>query len=286
MGEPGTSVSQDTTGAARRDTIWYKAPMPGTPTPDLVVHDEGPVRWIRFSRPERKNALTRAMYQAAADALAEAQQEGRIRAVVFAGEGGAFTSGNDLVDFAQDPPTSEDTPVFRFLLALVRAEKPVLAAVEGPAVGIGTTMLLHCDLVAAGRSARFHLPFVRLGLCPEGASSLLLPRQAGFARASKWLLLGEPFGAVEAAEAGIVTEVTEDGGAEAAARRMAEAVAELAPSAVRETKALLRAPMRERIEEVLRAEGARFLARLRSPEAKEAFAAFFARRKPDFSKFE
>ncbi len=254
--------------------------------PELSVRDEDRIRWIRFCRPARKNALTRAMYQGAADALEDAERDGRIRAVVFAGEGGVFTSGNDLADFAKDPPASEDTPVFRFLLALVRAEKPVLAAVEGPAVGIGTTMLLHCDLVAAGASARFHLPFVRLGLCPEGASSLLLPRQAGFARASKWLLLGEPFGPREAYEAGIVTEITEDGAADQAAAKMARAVADLAPAAVRQTKALLRAPVRERIEAVLHAEGARFLERLRSPEAKEAFAAFFERRPPDFSRFE
>ncbi len=259
--------------------------MAQDPSPDLRIEDEGAVRWIRFDRPERKNALTRAMYAAAAEALSQADDDPAVRAVAFAGAGGVFTSGNDLADFAKDPPRSKDTPVFRFLLALVRAKKPVLAAVEGPAVGIGTTMLLHCDLVTAGRSARFHMPFVRLGLCPEGASSFFVPRQAGFARAARWLLLGEPFGAEDARDAGFVAEVTDDGGAEAALRALADDLVTLPPAAVRETKALLRAPVREAVEAALHREGARFLERLRSPEAQEAFAAFFARRTPDFSRF-
>ena len=259
--------------------------MPATdPSTDLHVTRLGPVLEIRFDRPKRKNALTQEMYRLAAEALAEAESDPAVRAVLFSGAGGVFTSGNDLQDFAQSPPTSPDTPVLRFLQALVGAGKPLVAAVEGPAVGIGTTMLLHCDLVYAAPSARFRLPFVNLGLCPEGASSLLLPRMMGHARAAELLLLGEAFSATHAHEVGIVTAVVEDD-VLAHARARVQELAALAPAAVRATKALMKRADAGAVEEALHGEAEVFLARLRSPEAAEAFKAFFERRAPDFSTF-
>jgi enoyl-CoA hydratase/carnithine racemase len=240
---------------------------------------------VEFARAEKKNALTVAMYAAIADALVGAAGDAGVRAVLVHGARGCFTAGNDLKDFLEQPPQGEGSPVFRFLREISTFPKPLIAAVSGPAVGIGTTMLLHCDLVYAAPEARFHLPFVPLGLAPEAGSSFLLPYIAGYQRAAELLLLGRPFDAEKALAAGIVTEIVPEEELLEYARDAALGVAALPPAAVRETKALMKSGFAARTAEALRAEGAVFRERLASPEAKEAMTAFFEKRKPDFSRF-
>ena len=247
------------------------------------------VATIEIARPEKKNALTVAMYQAMADALRAADADASVRAVLISGQPGIFTSGNDLEDFMQRPPGSgsgnDESPVFRFMRALIDCDKPVVAAVTGAAIGIGTTMLLHCDLVYVSDEARLAMPFVGLGLVPEFGSSLLLPQRIGQARAAEKLLLGDPFTGAEAVELGLANAVLPAGEVANHARRVAERFNALPPGAVRETKRLLRAPQAEATFMAIRTEGELFAARLRSPEAMEAFQAFFQKRKPDFSRF-
>ncbi len=240
---------------------------------------------IEIARPEKKNALTQAMYTAMAEALEAANTDAGVRAVLITGQPGIFTSGNDIDDFMQRPPQGEDTSVARFMRALLDCDKPVVAAVTGAAVGIGTTLLLHCDLVYVSDEARLAMPFVSLGLVPEYASSLVLPALIGHVKASEKLMLGEPFTGSDAVDCGIANAVLPAGEVVNHARRMAERFNALAPGAVADTKRLMRAPLRARIREVMAAEGALFGQRLRSPEATEAFQAFFQKRKPDFSKF-
>lgn len=240
---------------------------------------------IEIARPEKKNALTQAMYTAMAAALEGASADAGVRSVLITGQPGIFTSGNDIEDFMQRPPQGDDTPVARFMRALLDCDKPVVAAVTGAAVGIGTTLLLHCDLVYVSDEARLAMPFVSLGLVPEYASSLILPALMGHAQAAEKLMLGEPFTGSEAVDCGIANAVLPAGEVVNHARRMAERFNSLAPGAVADTKRLMRAPQRARIREVMAAEGALFGQRLRSPEAQEAFQAFFQKRKPDFSKF-
>lgn len=241
---------------------------------------------IEIARPEKKNALTAAMYAAMADALLTANADAAVRSVLFVGQPGVFTSGNDLEDFLQRPPAGDDSPVFRFMRALLDCEKPVVAAVTGAAIGIGTTMLLHCDLVYVSDEARLAMPFVGLGLVPEYASSLLVPALMGHVKAAEKLMLGEPFTGAEAVDCGIANAVLPASEVVNHARRMAERFNALPPSAVRETKKLMRGgAARERINAVMAEEGALFTQRLRSPEAQEAFSAFLAKRKPDFSQF-
>ncbi|WP_119153804.1 enoyl-CoA hydratase [Caldimonas tepidiphila] len=240
---------------------------------------------IEIARPEKKNALTMAMYQAMADALKGANADAAVRAVLITGQPGIFTSGNDLEDFLQSPPRGPDFPVYQFMQALTTCEKPVVAAVTGAAIGIGTTMLLHCDLVYTSDEARFAMPFTGLGLVPEFASSVLLPLRAGYVRAAEKLLLGDPFGAEDALEMRLVNAILPAGEVVAQARRMAERFNALPATAVRESKQLLRRGQAQLVQEAMAAEGDVFVQRLRSPEAREAFQAFFDKRKPDFSKF-
>jgi enoyl-CoA hydratase/carnithine racemase len=247
---------------------------------------------IEIARPEKKNALTQAMYSAMADALTSANTDAGVRAVLITGQPGVFTSGNDIEDFMQQPPAiveageaAQMPPVTRFMHALLDCEKPVVAAVTGAAVGIGSTMLLHCDLVYVSDEARLAMPFVSLGLVPEYASSLLLPALLGHVKATEKLMLGEPFSGSDAVDCGIANAVLPASEVVNHARRMAERFNNLPPQAVRETKRLMREPQKARIHEVMAAEAALFGARLRSPEAMEAFQAFFQKRKPDFSQF-
>ena len=244
----------------------------------------GAVLHLALDRPEKKNALTRAMYGRLADLLAEAAADGAVRVVVLSGSGGVFTAGNDLGDFLQDPPTGPDSPVFRFLQATATFPKPLVAAVAGPAIGIGTTILLHCDLAYAAPDALLRMPFVDLGLVPEAASSLLLPRLAGPARAAEMLLFGDPIAADAAHAVGLVNAVVADPVAHALER--AAALAQKPPAAVRQTKALLRHDAADAVGAAFAREGALFVERLGSPEAQEAFTAFFEKRPPDFSRFE
>ena len=252
-------------------------------TDEIIQSRAGAVMELRFNRPDRKNAITAAMYSALAEALRSAEADEDIRVVTLSGSGGTFTSGNDLKDFQEASASEGDRPVAHFLEAISTFSKIIVAAVEGPAVGVGTTMLLHCDLLLASPSALFSLPFVDLGLVPEAGSSLLLPRLIGRQRAAKHLILGEPFDEATALGYGLVTEIVAEEALAERLRRVAERIAAKPPEAVRLTKKLLRedpSAVRERI----RQESALFGERLRSPEASEAFRAFFEKRPPNFSR--
>jgi len=242
------------------------------------------VATIEIARPEKKNAFTGAMYAAMAEALDAAQADDAIRAVLITGQPGIFTSGNDIEDFMQRPPTLTESPAFVFMKALLGCDKPVIAAVTGPAIGIGTTLLLHCDFVYVSDEARLAMPFVSLGLVPEFASSLVVPRLMGNVRAAEKLLLGDPFTGAEAVEVGIANAVLPADEVVRHARRVAERFNHLPPGAVRETKRLLRRGGSTELLETIAVEGAAFAVHLQSAEAKEAFSAFFQKRRPDFSK--
>jgi enoyl-CoA hydratase/carnithine racemase len=251
----------------------------------LVEREEG-LLTLRLNRLDKKNALTRAMYSRMAEVLQQADADPSVRALLITGGDACFTSGNDVADFLQAPPTSLDSPVFQFMRTLFEFSKPVVAAVSGPAVGIGTTLLLHCDLVYVSRDAVLKMPFVSLGLCPEFGSSLILPRLLGQAKAAELLLLGESFRGEQAVAWGIANQALANGAETSAkAREMALRFQQLAPSAVADSKRLMRAPGREELRRVIEEEGALFGQRLRSPEAIEALSAFMQRRPADFSKF-
>jgi len=239
----------------------------------------GAVLAITLARPERRNAITVAMYSALADAIEAAAVDPGLRVITIAGEGQDFTAGNDLHDFLSAlPRISDDIPVWRLLRALARNDVPLVAAVQGNAVGIGTTMLLHCDLVIAAESARFSLPFVDLGLVPEAASSLLLPRLAGRRRAARYLLLGEPFGANDALDAGIASHVVPENELEGMLVSVVERLIAKPAEALRQTQKLLRAGSTNEILERMQLENGHFSERLQSDEVKAAIAGFFAKR--------
>ena len=253
---------------------------------EIVTEIRDRILRIQFNRADKKNALTRAMYAAMADAIGRADDDNGIRAVFLQGTTDCFTAGNDLKDFQAFRQDGDNKDVSNFLATISRAQKPIVAAVGGVAVGVGTTMLLHCDLVYAGEGAKFILPFVALGLCPEAASSLLLPLLVGQRRASELLLLGEPLSAAKAYEIGLVNAVYPDGEFIARAYAQAEKLAQQPPASVRITKALLKRPVLQSIAETMAEERNHFSERLNSGECDEAFSAFFERRKPDFSAFE
>lgn len=239
---------------------------------------------ITLARPDRRNAITVAMYAALADAVERAATDPAIDVITIKGEGQDFAAGNDLADFLQAAPRSdEEIPVWRLLRALAINQVPLIAAVHGNCVGIGTTMLLHCDLVIADDSARFSMPFVDLALVPEAASSLLVPRLAGRRRAARHLLLCEPFGAEEAANMGLVSHRCATGGLDQALERVTATLLAKPPEALRETQRLLRKGASEDVLERMQLESSLFAARLASAEVKEAIAAFFEKRKPNFS---
>jgi enoyl-CoA hydratase/carnithine racemase len=241
---------------------------------------------IQINRPQKKNALTRAMYAAMADAITWAQKDRGIRVIFLQGSQDCFTAGNDLKDFQAFRQDGDNKDVANFLSAISRAKKPIVAAVGGVAVGVGTTMLLHCDLVYAGEGAQFRMPFVALGLCPEAASSLLLPRLIGHQRASELLLLGEPFSAAKAFEIGLVNAVYPDSEFIDKAFTQAVNLAQQPPASVRITKALLKKSISQPIADTMAEERKQFSDRLTSGECNEALTAFFEHRKPDFSQFE
>ncbi len=246
-------------------------------TDHVQVERTGAVLTIRMARPEKKNALTVAMYSAMTHAMRDAIADDGVRVILLAGAGGVFTSGNDLRDFAAAPPLGEESAVMQYLATLSTCPKPVVAAVSGLAIGIGTTMLLHCDLVVADPATRFALPFINLGLVPEAASSLLLPRMLGHVRASELLLLGEMFDAVAAERYGIINRVSAAGEAETAALAWANALASKAPNALRLSKALLKgdAPA---VAARMAAEAHAFGEQLQGAEFREAVAAFMEKR--------
>lgn len=254
--------------------------------PEIAVEHDGAVLEIRIERPECKNALTGNMYAAITEALHDGEQDAAVRVLLITGTDDCFTAGNDLEDFLNNPSTDEDTPVMKLLSLLPVLEKPLVAAVNGPAVGVGTTLLLHCDLVYLATEARLQLPFVRLGLCPEAGSSMLLPRLVGRQRAAELLMLGEPFEAERAVALGLANAVFDSVSYREQARKKAHQLAAQPPAAVRLTKRLLRQPGREELQRHMAEERRGFDERLRSPEAREAFQAFLDKRQPDFSQFE
>ncbi|NMM78885.1 enoyl-CoA hydratase [Acidovorax sp. SRB_24] len=256
--------------------------MSATPQ-DILVHTEAGVTTITLNRVDKKNSLTRAMYATLADTLAQAEADASVRAVLLQGDITVFSAGNDIGDFLAQPPAEQDAPVFRFLHAIAAFPKPLVAAVCGPAVGIGTTMLFHCDLVYAGDNAAFSMPFVNLGLCPEAASSLLAPRLLGYHRAAEALLLGEPFMAEAAMEVGLVNRVVPPTECNAIAQAQARKLAAKPLSSLIETKRLMKKGMLEPVLERMAEEGASFGRMLREPAAREAFTAFMEKRRPDFS---
>ena len=261
--------------------------MSGTDTNNEIIteiHDR--ILRIKINRPEKKNALTRAMYAAMADAIARADDDNGIRAVFLHGTADCFTAGNDLKDFQAFRQDGNNKDVSNFLSTISRAKKPIVAAVGGVAVGVGTTMLLHCDLVYAGEGAKFILPFVALGLCPEAASSFLLPKLVGHKRASELLLLGEPLSAAKACEIGLVNAVYSDAEFIERALSHVQKLVQQPPASIRITKALLKRPTSQYIADTMTEERKQFSERLNSGECDEAFSAFFERRKPDFSAFD
>ena len=253
------------------------------PQNDILVHADAGVMTLTFHRVDKKNSITRAMYAALADALEAAAQDASVRVVVLQGDPTVFSAGNDIGDFLQQPPSSQDSPVFRFLRAIASFSKPVIAAVCGPAVGIGTTMLFHCDLVYAGDNAAFSMPFVNLGLCPEAASSLLAPQLLGYHRAAEALLLGEPFMAEAALEVGLVNRVVPPTECNAVAQAQARKLAGKPLSSLVETKRLMKLGQTAPVLERMAIEGDSFGRMLGEPAAREAFTAFMQKRKPDFS---
>ncbi|MDD2923587.1 enoyl-CoA hydratase [Rhodoferax sp.] len=250
---------------------------------DILSHTEAGVTTLTLNRVDKKNSLTTAMYTALADALELAQADERVRVVVFQGHETVFSAGNDIADFLKAPPVSPDVPVFRFLRTLSTFPKPVVAAVCGPAVGIGTTMLFHCDLVYAGDNAAFSMPFVNLGVCPEAASSLLAPQRMGYVRAAEALMLGEPFMAEAALEMGLISRIVPPTEVNALAQRQASKLAAKPTAALREVKRLMKQGQAAQVAQCMAEEAAVFGRMLGEPAAKEAFGAFLEKRKPDFS---
>ncbi len=235
---------------------------------------------LAFSRPEKKNAITAAMYQSLADHLTAADRDAAVRVIVITGDGGMLTAGNDLEDFLRAPPQGDDSAVVQFMNALRTTAKPVIAAVPGIAIGVGTTLLLHCDLVYAADTAKFAMPFTSLGLCPEFASSVLLPRIVGYQRAAEKLLLGETFDATEAERIGIVNRVLPAAELPAFVHAQAAKLAALPAESLRISKQLMKADLQTPIAAAMLTEMQHFTRLLQGPDAKEAFSAFLAKRKP------
>lgn len=240
----------------------------------LQVSRDGAVLTLTINRPDRRNALDTATYAALTEQIALASADTAVAAVILTGAGEHFTAGNDLRDF-QAERGAGDSAGLTFLRALTMADVPVIAAVEGYAIGIGVTLLQHCDFVYIGDGATLRMPFVALGLCPEGASSLLMPRLAGARRAAEWLLQGKAFTAQEACDAGLATAAVPKGQALAAAQAATADLARQPPAALRLTKAMLRRPDRQSIQDTLDYEAQQFRIRLQSEEAQAAFAKFF-----------
>ena len=251
---------------------------------DVAATASGALLEIAFNRPQRRNAISGEMYTQLSQAFERGEADDAVRVFLVHGSTEAFTAGHDIQDFIERPPTGADPPVFRFLRVMSAARKPIVAAVCGPAVGIGTTLLLHCDLVYAGDNARFQLPFTSLGLVPEFASSYLLPRLAGYQRAAELLLLGEPFDATKGEAVGFVTRVLPAAQAIEAAREAARKLAALPAKPIRLTKELMKSGDAAAVRERLDTESAHFRELLGEPAAREALAAFMQKRKPDFSR--
>jgi enoyl-CoA hydratase/carnithine racemase len=254
---------------------------------DILQHREGGVLTLTFNRLDKKNAITTAMYTRLAEELEAASADDSVRVAVIQGSVEIFTAGNDLADFLNNPPKmdagGEPAPVVRFLNAIRDFPKPLLAAVAGPAVGIGTTLLLHCDLVYAADNAAFSLPFVNLGLCPEAGASLLLPQLIGYPRAAEKLLLGEAFYAEEALDMGLINRIVPPQEVNSYTQAQAAKLAAKPAASLRATKALMKMPQTQ-LAPVMQEELKHFGSLLKGPAAKEAISAVMEKRRPDFSK--
>jgi enoyl-CoA hydratase/carnithine racemase len=237
---------------------------------------EGSILTLSLNRPEKQNAITRDMYQFMADQIREANGDFGVRAVLITHEGPHFTAGNDLYDFLNAPPLEPGSPVMQFLEQIHTFSKPLLAAISGNAVGIGTTMLMHCDVVVASATTKFSMPFVNLGLVPEAGSSILFPRLAGNQRAAQIFLTGEPFGSDYAKEIGLIAEISDQ--PRQKANEFAAKIATQPPNAVIQTKALIKSELHDKVSAVMRAEGELFQMALQSDEAREAFMNFLAKK--------
>jgi enoyl-CoA hydratase/carnithine racemase len=255
-------------------------------TQDILTHVEAGVMTVTLNRVARKNSINTAMYAALADAIVQARDDAGVRVLVLQGHETIFSAGNDIADFLEQPPAvpQAERPVFRFMSGLATFPKPVIAAVCGPAVGIGTTMLFHCDLVYAGDNAAFTMPFVNLGICPEFGSTLLVPQMFGYHRAAEALLLGEPFMAEAALEAGLVNRVVPPTEANGYANSVARKLAAKPSTSLATTKRLMKQAQQPHVLKTIEEEGAIFTRMLGEPAAREAFGAFMDKRKPDFSK--
>jgi enoyl-CoA hydratase/carnithine racemase len=250
---------------------------------DIITEQSASVLRIQLNRPEKKNAMTLAMYITMADLLNAAAKDDQVRVVLWHGAGDSFSAGNDIEDFLKNPPGPGESPQARLINALVNFEKPLVAAVQGAAIGGGTTMLTHCDFVYAGQSAKFQMPFINLALVPEFASSYSIPARIGYLRAAELIQLGVPFDAARAAELGLVTRVVPDEKLLATASETAHKLAEKPPAALQACKRLMKAPFRDQLEQAAKSELEKFAARVRSAEAKEAFTAFLQKRPPNFA---
>jgi enoyl-CoA hydratase/carnithine racemase len=249
---------------------------------DIITERSGGILRVELNRPAKKNAMTSSMYVALAKIFNDAAEDPIIRAVLWHGAGDSFCAGNDVEDFLKNPPGPGESPQSRLMQALLYFDKPVVAAVQGAAIGGGTTMLTHCDFVYAGESAKFQMPFVNLAVVPEFGSSCTLPARIGHIRAAELILLALPVDARRAADLGFVTQAVPDQNLLATASETVRKLAAKSPSAVQASKRLMKQPFREQIKAAMKAENEEFSAQIRSADAKEALTAFLEKRAPHF----
>jgi enoyl-CoA hydratase/carnithine racemase len=251
---------------------------------DIITQHAGGILRVQLNRPTKRNAMTSAMYVALAGILNEAANDESTRVVLWHGAGDSFCAGNDVEDFLKNPPGPEESPQARLMDALLNFDKPLVAAVQGAAIGGGTTMLLHCDFVYAGESAKFQMPFINLAVVPEFGSSRVVAARIGHVRAAELILLGSPFNAKRAADLGFVTQVVPDRILLEVAGETAQKLAEKSTGALQASKRLMKLPVREQIKAAMKAETEEFSTQVRSEDAKEAFTAFLEKRKPNFTR--
>lgn len=250
---------------------------------DIITEQSRSILRVQFNRPEKKNAMTSAMYITLADLFNAAAKDDQVHVVLWHSAGDSFSAGNDVEDFMKNPPGPGESPQARLIDALINFEKPIVTAVHGAAIGGGTTILTHCDFVYAGESAKFQLPFINLALVPEFASTYAIPARVGYLRAAELIQLGRPFDAQRAAELGLVTQVVPDQQLLATATETAQKLAEKPAAALQACKRLMKAPFREQLEQAAKRENEEFSVRVRSADAKEAFTAFLEKRPPHFT---
>jgi enoyl-CoA hydratase/carnithine racemase len=251
---------------------------------EIVTEQAGSILRVQLNRPTKRNAMTSAMYLALAGIFSKAANDENTRVVLWHGAGDSFCAGNDIEDFLKNPPGPGESPQARLMGALIDFDKPLVAAVQGAAIGGGTTMLTHCDFVYAGESTQFQMPFINLAVVPEFGSSCSVPSRIGHLRATELILLGAPFDSRRAAELGLVTQVISDKDVLARATETARKLAAKPAAALQASKRLMKQPFREQIKAAMKAENEEFSVQVRSEDAKEAFAAFLEKRKPDFTR--